>query len=233
MGQGDSLRDRVEDADSGTGVDDDKLLELAEWTYKNVEEVFSGFNLIADTVAKGARVRGDTQAEAWGEDVDVQEKVRMIVVNALVYGRAVMEAGEDFLKIRSPRNITLEQDADGDLVGVTQEIDGDPTELDPDDVWVFTLHRLFSDDIQGVSRCNPCCRPSTTSWARARSTAPSRTATGRRSGWSRCPRTRPRRTARRCRPSSRRCLPTWTWCSRPAPSSRCSATARTRSAWTS
>jgi hypothetical protein len=50
-------------------------------------------------------------------------------------------------------------------VGVTQEIDGDPTELDPDDVWVFTLYCLFSDDIQGVIRCNPCCRLWTTSWA--------------------------------------------------------------------
>jgi hypothetical protein len=53
-GQGTSLRDRVEASDTGAGVSDDKLLELAEWTYKNVEEVFSGFNLIADTVAKGA-----------------------------------------------------------------------------------------------------------------------------------------------------------------------------------
>jgi hypothetical protein len=48
-GSGTSLRDRVEDSDTGAGISDDKLLELAEWTYKNVEEVWSGFNLIADT----------------------------------------------------------------------------------------------------------------------------------------------------------------------------------------
>jgi hypothetical protein len=95
-GSGTSLRDRVEDADSGAGVSDDKLLKLAEWTYKNVEEVFSGFNLIADTVAKGARVRGPDQAVEWGQRVDVQEKVRLAVINALVYGRSFMEAGEDF-----------------------------------------------------------------------------------------------------------------------------------------
>jgi len=132
MGQGDSLRDRVEDADSGTGVDDDKLLELAEWTYKNVEEVWSGFNLIADTVARGARVRGHDTAEAWGEDVDVQEKVRMMVVNALVYGRCVCEAGQDFLKVRNPRNITIEQDDEGEITSVVQEIDAEQTPADMD-----------------------------------------------------------------------------------------------------
>ncbi len=154
-GAGRSLRDRVEDSDTGSGVSSDKLLELAEWTYKNVEEVWSGFNLIADAVAKGARFRGPDRATAWGQAIDVQEKVRMIVINALVYGRAVMEAGEDFLKVRNPRNIEIEQDDDGEITSVTQEIDAEPTELDPDTVWVFTLHRLFSDDVQGISAVQP------------------------------------------------------------------------------
>lgn len=37
-GQGTSLRDRVEDANTNADVSDDTLLELANWTYKNIEE---------------------------------------------------------------------------------------------------------------------------------------------------------------------------------------------------
>jgi len=154
-GSGTSLRDRVEESDTGAGISDDKLLELAEWTYKNVEEVWSGFNLIADTVAKGARVRGPDRAVEWGQTVDIQEKVRLAVINALVYGRAIMEAGETFLKVRNPRNITIEQDDEGEITSVEQTVDNDPVELDPDQVWVFTLHRMVSDDLQGISAVQP------------------------------------------------------------------------------
>jgi hypothetical protein len=87
--------------------------------------------------------------------VDIQEKVRLMVLNALVYGRAVMEAGEDFLKIRNPRNIEIEQDEAGEITSVVQEIDAEQTPLDPDQVWVFTLHRMVSDDVQGISAVQP------------------------------------------------------------------------------
>jgi hypothetical protein len=64
--------------------------------------------------------------------VDVQEKVRLAVINAFVYGRAVMEAGEDFVKVRNPRNITIEQDDEGEITSAVQEIDAEQTPADMD-----------------------------------------------------------------------------------------------------
>jgi hypothetical protein len=64
--------------------------------------------------------------------VDVQEKVRLAVINALVYGRAVMETGDTYLKVRNPRNIEIEQDDEGEITSVVQEIDAEQTPADMD-----------------------------------------------------------------------------------------------------
>lgn len=139
---------------------DRKSMELALWTYLNVEEVWSGFNLIAETVAKGFQIQTRFKKDArrtdhWARAVHLDDKVRMWVKNALVFGRCVMEVGEDFCKVRDPRTLTLDQDDDGQLVKVTQEVDNQEREIPTDRVHIFTLHRLFSDDLRGISACQP------------------------------------------------------------------------------
>lgn len=141
-------------------LDDEKVMELAEWVYLHVEEVWSGFNLIAEAVAKGYQVatrfkKDHARVDAWNTHVRIEDKVRMWVKNALVYGRCVMEAGESFCKVRNPRTLTLEQDNDGDLVKVVQDTDDGEKEIPTERVHVFTLHRLFSDDLSGVSAVQP------------------------------------------------------------------------------
>ncbi len=141
-------------------VTDERAMELALWTYLNVEEVWSGFNLLAEAVGKGFHIqtrfkKDQRRVEAWKRTVHLEDKVRMWVKNALVFGRCVMEAGNDFLKVRDPRTITLDQDEDGNLETVTQEVDDQERDIPTDRVFVFTLHRLFSDDLHGISACQP------------------------------------------------------------------------------
>lgn len=141
-------------------MDDERAMLRAEWAYFHVEEVWSAFNLLAEAVARGFRVNAPTkrlqaEVEAWNDRVHMPDKVRMWVKNALVYGRCVMEVGPGFLKVRNPRFIHLEQTESGELVGAWQRTpDGDrPIPLRR--VRVFTLHRLFSDDLRGISAVYP------------------------------------------------------------------------------
>jgi hypothetical protein len=157
-----SLGQSTQPADDATSskFDDEKTMRLAEWVYLNVEEVWSAFNLLAEATARGFEARpvddADEQAVAdWNRAVAIEDKVRMWIKNALVYGRCVMEAGEDFLKVRNPRSMELEQDEDGELVEVTQVLDDGEHPVPVDRVHVFTLHRLFSDDVRGISAVQP------------------------------------------------------------------------------
>lgn len=149
------------DASETTGeLDNSRLLELAEWIYLHVEEVWSGFNLVAEAVAKGFEVRArfkkdQRRIDQWNDLVHVEDKVRMWVKNALVYGRCVMEAGDEFLKVRNPRTIRIDQDDRGRVTKVTQESDAGERDIPADRVHVFTLHRLFSDDLAGISAIQP------------------------------------------------------------------------------
>lgn len=144
-----------------TQLDDARVMYLAEWAYFNVEEVWSGFNLLAEAVARGFRVAfsggkaPSAELDAWNEGVHVADKVRMWVKNALIYGRCVMEVGDGFLKVRNPRFIDLEQDARGRLVKVWQHTADGKRAIPADRVRVFTLHRLFSDDLRGISAVHP------------------------------------------------------------------------------
>jgi hypothetical protein len=142
-------------------LDDAQAMRLAEWTYYNIEEVWSAFNLLAEAVSSGFRVEAPTEAlqrevDAWSASVQMHECIRMWVKNALVYGRCVMEVGPTFLKVRNPRFLDLEQDERGALVAVWQRIGGGERRPVPrEHVRVFTLHRLFSDDLRGVSAVHP------------------------------------------------------------------------------
>jgi portal protein len=149
-------------ADMGTGalLDDDKAMRIAEWVYFNVEEVWSAFNLLSEAVARGFRVNAPTKKlqediEAWNDAVHMHDKVRMLVKNALIYGRCVMEVTPRHLKVRNPRFIKLEQDELGQLVGAWQDVEGQQRPIPLQRVRVFTLHRLFSDDLRGVSAVHP------------------------------------------------------------------------------
>jgi hypothetical protein len=160
-GESDDAKTTVGDLDDPNRLGDDKVMQLAEWVYQNVEEVWSGFNLLAEATARGytATPNSDEAEERvrdWERRVRIQDKVRMWVKNALVYGRSVMEAGDAYLRVRNPRTMDLDQDEDGTLVGVTQRIaDGDDREVPVEDVHVFQLHSLFSDDLEGISAVHP------------------------------------------------------------------------------
>ncbi|HEV8359717.1 MAG TPA: hypothetical protein VGR28_04595, partial [Candidatus Thermoplasmatota archaeon] len=148
------------DPDLEALLDDATALRLAEWAYFNVEEVWSAFNLIAEAVGRGFRVNAPNKAlqarvDAWNDRVHMPDKVRMWVKNALVYGRCVMEVGPDFVKVRNPRFIELEQDETGALVGAWQVTDAGRRAIPHARVRVFTLHRLFSDDLRGISAVHP------------------------------------------------------------------------------
>jgi len=97
-----SLGQSTQPADEGASskFDDEKTMRLAE-CYLNVEEVWSAFNLLAEATARGYQARAVNEADqetvdTWNRAVSIEGKVRMWIKNALVYGRAVMEAGEDF-----------------------------------------------------------------------------------------------------------------------------------------
>jgi hypothetical protein len=79
----------------------------------------------------------------------------MWVKNALIYGRCVMEVGDDFLKVRNPRSIELQQDDRGALVGAWQVTATTRRRIPVERLRVFTLHRLFSDDLRGISAVYP------------------------------------------------------------------------------
>jgi hypothetical protein len=148
------------DAPQEALLDDEKAMRLAEWTYYNVEEVWSAFNLLAEAVSSGFRVEAPNEklqreVDAWNDAVGIHECVRMWTKSALVYGRCVMEVGPTFLKVRSPRFIELEQDMHGTLVSVWQRVGGERRPIPRECVRVFTLHRLFSDDLRGVSAVHP------------------------------------------------------------------------------
>lgn len=141
-------------------LDDAHVMRLAEWTYFHIEEVWSGFNLLAEAVARGFRVDAPTKAlqaevDAWNDAVHMPDKVRMWVKNALIYGRCVMEVGEDFLKVRNPRTIELKQHERGALVGAWQVVGETRRAIPVERLKVFTLHRLFSDDLRGISAVYP------------------------------------------------------------------------------
>lgn len=148
------------DTTTESQLDDATALRLAEWTYFNVEEVWSAFNLLAEAVSRGFRVEAPTKAlqatiDAWNDKVGMDEAVRLWVRNALIYGRCVMEVGPDFLKVRNPRFIELAQDAHGALVAAWQVTDAGRKPIPRERVRVFTLHRLFSDDLRGISAVHP------------------------------------------------------------------------------
>ncbi|MCA1813091.1 MAG: phage portal protein, partial [Halobacteriales archaeon] len=141
-------------------LDDAEAMRLAEWAYYNVEEIWSAFNLLSEAVARGFRVNAPTQRaqasiDAWNAEVHAQDKVRMWVKNALIYGRCVMEIGPTFCKVRNPRFIELTQDGAGGLAAAAQVVGGVKHGIPVDRVRVFTLHRLFSDDLRGVSAVHP------------------------------------------------------------------------------
>lgn len=141
-------------------LDDERAMELAEWVYFNVEEVWSGFNLIAEAVARGFRIEATTRRlqrdlDAYAGDVRMADAVRMWVKNALVYGRCTMEASRDFLKVRNPRCIRIDQDEHGRVVKVAQDVEGTEREIPTDRFFSFTLHCLQSDDVRGVSAVHP------------------------------------------------------------------------------
>lgn len=147
--------------DRGAGLlDDAKAMELAEWCYFNVEEVWSGFNLLAEAVSRGFRVTAPTKAlqrdvDAWSDRVHLADAVRMWVKSALIYGRSTTEATREFLKVRNPRFLRIHQDQDGAVTRVVQELPTGTREVPVDRFHVFTLHALTSDDVRGVSAVHP------------------------------------------------------------------------------
>jgi hypothetical protein len=156
------------DPDGEGLLDDAEAMRLAEWTYLNVEEVWSAFNLLSEAVARGFRVtygsgerqRADVKrlqadVDAWNDRVHMADKVRMWVKNALIYGRCTMEVTRDCLKVRNPRFIGLEHDESGLLVGAWQDRDGTKRPIPVQRMRIFTLHRLFSDDHRGISAVHP------------------------------------------------------------------------------
>lgn len=141
-------------------LDDGKAMELAEWCYYNVEEVWSGFNLLAEAVARGFRVTAPTKAlqrdvDAWSDRVRLADAVRMWVKGALIYGRSTTEATRDFLKVRNPRFLRIHQDKEGAITRVVQELPTGTRNVPVDRFHVFTLHALTSDDVRGVSAVHP------------------------------------------------------------------------------
>lgn len=148
------------DDERGALLDDAHAMRLAEWVYFNVEEVWSAFNLLSEAVARGFRVNAPTKRlqadiDAWNDRVHMPDKVRMWVKNALIYGRCTMEVTRDFLKVRNPRFIELEQAESGLLVGAWQNLSGSRRPIPVQRMRVFTLHRLFSDDLRGISAVHP------------------------------------------------------------------------------
>lgn len=141
--------------------DPDTMQTLGLSAYLLCGQVHTGFNMIAYAMTKGMKVVALTGSEADQIKVDkfldrvrLKDKAEMIVINALCFGRCIMEFGKDYLKVRDPRDFTMEWDDDKQIITDIKQ-DNNTEYLDRTKIETFMFRRLFSDSEYGISACYP------------------------------------------------------------------------------
>ena len=137
----------------------ERMMQLGLNAYMKCGQVNTAFNMLADATARGFEARAEDEAsqtiiDLFNEKVMMGDKIKMLVLNALIFGRAVVEIGDDLFKIRDPRSFQVEWD---DEKGLIKEISqqGNHQFLDKSKIEIFILKRLFSDDLYGISAALP------------------------------------------------------------------------------
>jgi hypothetical protein len=137
----------------------ERMMQLGLNAYMKCGQVNTAFNMLADAAANGFEARAEDEAsqtilDLFNQKVMMGDKVKMLVLNALIFGRAVVEVGDDLFKIRDPRSFTVDWD---DEKGLIKEINqqGNHQFLDKNKIEIFILKRLFSDDLYGISAALP------------------------------------------------------------------------------
>lgn len=137
----------------------ERMMQLGLNAYMKCGQVNTAFNMLADATARGFEARAEdetsqTVIDLFNQKVMMGDKIKMLVLNALIFGRAVVEIGDDLFKIRDPRSFQVEWD---DEKGLIKEINqqGNHQFLDKNKIEIFILKRLFSDDLYGISAALP------------------------------------------------------------------------------
>lgn len=137
----------------------ERMMQLGLNAYMKCGQVNTAFNMLADATAKGFEARAEDEAsqtliDLFNQKVMMADKAKMLVLNALIFGRAVVEIGEDLFKIRDPRSFTVDWDDDKQLIKeISQQ--GNHQFLDKNNIEIFIMKRLFSDDLYGISAALP------------------------------------------------------------------------------
>lgn len=136
-----------------------KMQQLGLQAYTKCGQVTTAFNMLSEATAKGFQAKADNETDQtiidlFNEKVHMHEKAQLLILNALIFGRAIVEVGEDIFKIRDPRSFTIEWDDETQLIKEINQ-QGNYRYLDKKKIEIFILKRLFSDDVHGISAALP------------------------------------------------------------------------------